>query len=147
MAKANSTALIEELLKTIDRVGIKTTIQRLKDTQNPLNQTAVLQEFIISKTCNYFQIGKHTLLTGRKNIENRTNAIGVACVLLAHHCNMTQTDIAKLMRKDNSNVNKYIKKYENLDPNFKKDLDIIQIMNVIRDDIKEFNKNLNTTNG
>ena len=51
------------------------------------------------------------------------------------------------MRKDNSNVNKYIKKYENLDPNFKKDLDIIQIMNVIRDDIKEFNKNLNTTNG
>ena len=47
MPKANSTALIEELLRTIDRVGIKNTIQRLKDTQSPLNHTAVLQEFII----------------------------------------------------------------------------------------------------
>ena len=147
MPKANSTTLIEELLRTIDRVGIKNTIQRLKDTQNPLNHTAVLQEFIISKTCDLFQIGKHTLLTGRKNVENRTNAIGVACVMLSNHCKMTQTDIAKILRKDNSNVNKYIKKYDNLDANFKNDLEIILLMNSLSNDINEFNKNLNTKNG
>jgi hypothetical protein len=147
MPKANSTALIEELLKTIDRVGIKNTIQRLRDTESPLNKSAVLQEFILSKTCSYFEIGKNTLLTGRKNVENRTNAIGVACVMLSNHCNMTQTDIAKILRKDNSNVNKYIKKYENLDATFKKDLEILLLMTNLTKEINEFTKNLNTTNG
>ena len=146
MPKANSTTLIEELLKTIDRVGIKTTIERLRDTESPLNQSAVLQEFIISKTCSYFNIGKHTLLTGRKNAENRTNAIGVACIMLSNHCRLTQTDIAKIIRKDNSNVNKYIKKYERLDPNFKKDLDVIEIMNNLNNEITDFNNKLTETN-
>tara|TARA_R110002153_G_scaffold240474_4_gene395102 strand:+ start:2814 stop:3245 length:432 start_codon:yes stop_codon:yes gene_type:complete len=139
MPKSNSTELIEELLKTIDRVGLKKTIQGLRDTTNPLDEVEILQEYIISKTCNDFQITKNTLLTGRKNSENRTNAIGVVCVLLKNHCKLTQTDIAKTIRKDNSNVNKYIKKYENLDANFKKDLDIIRIMNKINTEIINFN--------
>ena len=42
MAKTNSTALIEELLKTIDRVGIKSTIQSLRDTQNLLDGNQIL---------------------------------------------------------------------------------------------------------
>jgi hypothetical protein len=139
MPKSNSTELIEELLKTIDRVGLKKTIQGLKDTTNPLNEVEVLQEYIISKTCTEFQITRNTLLTGRKNVENRTNAIGVVCLMLKDHCKFTQTDIAKIIRKDNSNVNKYIKKYESLDPNFKKDLDIIRIMNKINTEIINFN--------
>jgi len=144
MPKSNSTELIEELLKTIDRVGLKKTIQGLRDTSNPLDELVVLQEYIISKTCNEFQITKQILLTGRKNSENRTNAIGVSCLMLRTFCFLTQRDIARAIRKDYSNVNKYIKKYENLDPNFKKDLDIITIMSKMSNEISIFKEDLTT---
>jgi hypothetical protein len=143
MARNNSTELIEELLRTIDRVGLRKTIQGLKDTTNPLNSMEVLQEYIILTICLEFKISKQFLLTGRKNAENRANAIGVACLMLRDHCKLTQTEIARTIRKDNSNVNKYLKKYENLDPNFKKDLDLINIISILNNKIITFNNNLN----
>jgi len=143
MPKSNSTKLIEELLKTIDRVGLKKTILRLRETTNHLNEVEVLQEFIISKTCDVFHISRQTLLTGRQNTPNRTKAIGVCCVLIATHCKIPQRKIAGVMRKDTSNINKYIKKYENLDPNFKYDLEIIQQMEKLNQQIINFNKDLN----
>tara|TARA_Y100001938_G_C7995016_1_gene381565 strand:+ start:332 stop:775 length:444 start_codon:yes stop_codon:yes gene_type:complete len=147
MPKSNSTELIEELLKTIDRVGLKKTIQRLRDTTNQINEIEVLQEFIIEKTCNVFQISRQTLLTGRENTPNRTKAIGVCSVLLSNHCKIPQRKIASVMRKDTSNINKYIKKYENLDPNFKYDLEVIHIIDNLNKTIIEFNNDLNKTNG
>jgi len=146
MPKSNSTELIEELLKTIDRVGLKKTIQGLRDTLNPLNETEVLQEYIISKTCSAFQISKQTLLTGRKNEANRTNAIGTACLMLRYFCHLSQRDIASVLRKDYSNVSKYIYKFETLDKNFKKDNDIIKIMDIIEKEIIEFDTKLKTNN-
>ena len=147
MPKNNSTELIEELLKTIDRVGLKKTIQRLKETTNQINEVEVLQEFIVEKTCNVFQISRQTLLTGRENTPNRTKAIGVCSVLLSNHCKIPQRKIASVMRKDTSNINKYIKKYENLDPNFKYDLEVIHIIDNLNKTIIEFNNDLNKTNG
>ena len=147
MPKSNSTELIEELLKTIDRVGLKKTIQRLRDTTNQINEIEVLQEYIIEKTCNVFQISRQTLLTGRENTPNRTKAIGVCSVLLSNHCKIPQRKIASVMRKDTSNINKYIKKYENLDPNFKYDLEVIHIIDNLNKTIIEFNNDLNKTNG
>ena len=147
MPKSNSTELIEELLKTIDRVGLKKTIQRLRDTTNQINEIEVLQEYIIEKTCNVFQISRQTLLTGRENTPNRTKAIGVCSVLLSNHCKIPQRKIASVMRKDTSNINKYIKKYENLDPNFKYDLEVIHIIDNLNKTIFEFNNDLNKTNG
>ena len=147
MPKNNSTELIEELLKTIDRVGLKKTIQRLKETTNQINEVEVLQEFIVEKTCNVFQIRRQTLLTGRENTPNRTKAIGVCSVLLSHCCKITQRKIASILRKDISNINKYLKKYENLDPNFKYDLEVIQVIDNLKNEIKEFNNNLNISNG
>ena len=108
MPKSNSTELIEELLKTIDRVGLKKTIQRLRDTTNQINEIEVLQEFIIEKTCNVFQISRQTLLTGRENTPNRTKAIGVCSVLLSNHCKIPQRKIASVMRKDTSKLNKVV---------------------------------------
>ena len=143
MPKSNSTTLVEELLKTIERVGIKKTIERLKDTTHHLNNMEVLQEFIISKSCQHFLISKNMFLTGRRNTHNRTNAIGVSCLLLSRHCKIPQTQIAKIIRKDNSNVNKYIKKFDNLDPKFKEDLKIIKIIEVIDNEITDFTNELN----
>ena len=143
MPKSNSTTLVEELLKTIERVGIRKTIERLKETTHQLNSVQVLQEFIINKGCYNFAISKHLLLNGRKNLNNRTNALGVCCLLISRYCKIPQTEIAKIVRKDNSNVNKYIKKFGNLDPNFKEDLKIINIIEIMDAEITDFSNELN----
>lgn len=143
MSKTNSTALIEELLKTIDRVGIKSTIESLKDTQNILDGNQILQKFILIETCKEFNVAQNTLLEGRKNTPNRTNAIGVCSILLKRHCKITQSEIAVILRKDVSNINKYIKKFNHLDSKFKTDIDILISIEKIENIVNNFNNKLN----
>jgi hypothetical protein len=143
MAKTNSTALIEELLKTIDRVGIKSTIQSLRDTQNLLDGNQILQKFIIIETCKEFSLAENTLLEGRKNTPNRTNAIGACAILLKRYCKITQSEIGSVLRKDVSNINKYIKKFNNLDSKFKNDIEILVSIEKIENNINNFNSKLN----
>jgi RIO-like serine/threonine protein kinase len=70
---------------------------------------------------------------GRKNNPSRTNAIGVCCVLIKKYCKISQSEIGRILRKDVSNVNKYIKKCQNLDSNFKSDKDILISIKKIED--------------
>jgi hypothetical protein len=145
MKNNNSKKLIEVLLKTIDRVGIKQTIESLQITEIHITENKVLQDAIIGLTCKHFQISKKMLIAGRRNIPNRTNAIGICALLLSRYCKITQRDIGKILRKEVSNVNKYIKKYQDLDVNFKEDKEIIQKMQLIENDINEFLTNGNNT--
>ena len=108
-------------------------------------ENKVLQDAIVGLTCKYFEISKKMLIAGRKNISNRTNAIGVCALLLSRYCKITQRDIGKILRKEVSNVNKYIKKYQDLDINFKEDKEVIQKMQLIEIDINEFLTNGNNT--
>jgi len=117
--------LIEVLLKTIDKVGIKKTIKVLEVSQNSMDDQAFMKGLIILNTCNHFGITEKTLLNGRKNIANRTNAIGVCSVLLLRLCKYNQRQISRILNKEPSNINKYIKRYENLDKNFKDDFDLL----------------------
>lgn len=125
MAKNNVKKLIEELLNSIDRVGLNKTIQSLETTQISVNEVQLLQEHIIILTCENFNISRKTLISGRKNIANRTNAISVCSTLLARYCKFSQTEIGTILRKEVSNINKYIKKFENLDEKFVEDRDIL----------------------
>ena len=95
--KNTSTALIEVLLKTIDKVGIKKTIEVLEISHSSSNDVLVLQGLIILNTCQAFGITEHTLLKGRKNIANRTNAIGVCAVLLKKMCRYSQIEISMIL--------------------------------------------------
>lgn len=143
MKRHNPKTLIEELLKTIDRVGIKNTIQSLQETQNHLDENQVLQQYIVIETCKEFNVAKKTLLQGRKNRVNRTNAIGVCALLLQRHCKITQSEIGALLRKDVSNINKYIKKFNNLDTKFKSDIDILVSIDRLENTINNFNIKIN----
>ena len=143
MSKTNSTALIEELLKTIDRVGIKSTIESLKETQNILDGNQILQKYILIETCKEFNVAQNTLLSGRKNTPNRTNAIGVSSILLKRYCKITQSEIGLILRKDVSNINKYLKKFNNLDSKFKSDIDILLSIEKIEGIVNNFNNKLN----
>ena len=130
--KNKSTLLIEVLLKTIDKMGIAKTIQVLEVSQNYTDKEKLLIQSIVLNSCKYFDIDEKTLLNGRKNTANRINAIGVASVLLHRYCNISQREIASILKKDATLINRYIKKYQNLDPNFKLDAIVIEKIEKIK---------------
>lgn len=138
MEKRNSsTILIEVLLKTIDKMGIKKTIQVLEVSQNYNDDNKRKIETILLVTCNHFGISQTTLIKGRKNVPNRTNAIGVCAVLLLRLCNLSQREVADILRKDPTLINKYIRKIDTLDFNFKEEFEVINKMELIKADIKK----------
>lgn len=129
-------------------MGIKQTIKVLEVSQNNVTETDLLKGLILLNTCNIFEISEKTLLSGRKNVANRTNAIGVCSVLLIRHCKFTQREVSEILKKEPTNINKYIKRYENLDKNFKADFDIIFKMEKIEEaTIKYYELHKNENNG
>ena len=146
--KNTSTTLIEVLLKTIDKVGLKKTIEVLEISHKNSDDKKLKQGIIILTTCNYFGISQKTLLTGRKNIVDRTNAIGVCAVLLQRLCKYSQREISYILRKEPTNINKYIKRFDNLDQNFKTDNELLfKIDNIQKECIQYYEINKTNENG
>lgn len=130
--KGKSAYLIEVLLKTIDKLGISKTIEVLEVSHTYNDSEKRLIRTIVVTTCKHFDIDEKTLLNGRKNSPNRTNAIGVCSVLLLRMCEITQREIADILKKDATLINRYIKKYQNLDVNFKADAVVLAKMEEIK---------------
>lgn len=118
-------------------MGIKKTIQVLEVSQNYNDDNKRKIETILLVTCNHFGISQTTLIKGRKNVPNRTNAIGVCAVLLLRLCNLSQREVADILRKDPTLINKYIRKIDTLDFNFKEEFEVINKMELIKADIKK----------
>lgn len=132
MSKNNSTLLIEILLKTIDKMGIKKTIQVLEIGTRQNSEENILVEAIIANTTKEFNITEDILINGRQNFR-RVDAVGVCAVLLQRMTNLNQRMIANRLHKDYTLLNKYIHKYENLDPNIKTEAELIAKMDAIRE--------------
>lgn len=132
MSKYNSTILIEVLLKTIDKMGIKKTIQVLEIGTRENSEEEIIVEAIISNTCKEFDITQEILKKGRQNFR-RTDAIGCCAVLLKQMTNLNQRLIANRLQKDYTLLNKYLHKYENLDPNIKAEAELIAKMEAIKE--------------
>ena len=132
--KGKSAQLIEVLLKTIDKIGISKTIQVLEVSHNYNDSQTRLIKTIVITTCKHFDIDEKILLNGRKNSANRTNAIGVCSLLLYRMCDISQREISDILKKDATLINRYIKKYQNLDPNFKPDGIVLEKMNSIKNE-------------
>lgn len=113
-------------------MGISKTIQVLEVSHNYTDKEKLLIQTIVLNSCKYFDIDEKTLFNGRKNTANRINAIGVASVLLHLNCNISQREISNILKKDATLINRYIKKYQSLDPNFKLDAIVIQKMEQIK---------------
>ena len=138
MRKNISTQLIEELLRSIDEIGIERTIGTLEIARQSKDNREVLREFIIVSTCKEFGINKQELFVGKKYTSQRKNAIGVCSLLLKQHCNLSQSKIGIILRKDNSNISKYLKKYNSLDIRFKEDRQVLAHIDNLQKLIKEF---------
>jgi len=129
-----STILIEVLLKTIDKMGIKKTIQVLQISQSLSDENKKIITLIIAKTCKHFQISEDNLKHGRGKI-NRTNAIIVASALLQAMGKLNQKQISDILNKDKSSINKYLRKFDSLDPNFFIDAELLTKFEAIRQDV------------
>jgi len=132
--KNKSAQLIEVLLKTIDKMGISKTIEVLEVSHNYNDSQSRLIKTIVINTCKHFDINETILLKGRKNTQNRTNAIGVCSVLLLRHCGISQREIADILKKDATLINRYVKKFTNLDIKFKMDAIVLEKMEQIKDE-------------
>jgi len=140
--KNNSTILIEVLLKTIDKMGIKGTIQVLEVSNNYSDENKRLIDLIILNTCKYFDISESMLKKGTIRNPSRINAIGVCSVLLLRMCKLSQREISEILHKDSSLINKYVRRFQTLNTNFKDDVELIEKMEAIRTDaLKQFEIN------
>jgi uncharacterized membrane-anchored protein YjiN (DUF445 family) len=132
--KNNSTILIEVLLKTIDKMGIKRTIQVLEVSNNYSDENKRLIDLIILNTCKYFDISEAMLKKGTIRNPSRINALGVCSVLLMRMCKLSQREIAEILHKDSSLINKYVRRYQTLNSNLKEDAELLEKMEAIRTD-------------
>jgi spore maturation protein SpmA len=130
--KNNSTILIEVLLKTIDKMGIKKTIQVLEISQNFSDEKNKIVELIILNTCNAFLITENVLKHGKERSAERINAVIVCSILLMRLCKISQRDIAVILNKDPSLINKYIKRHLTLNINVKEDAELNEKIEEIR---------------
>ena len=127
--------LVETLLYSIEKLGIKKTIKVLQVYQEEDDEVERIKQAIINSTCVRFNISEKTLKKGRKNIPERTDAIGVSALLLNDMCKFSQKRIALILEKETTNINKYIKRYSKLDSNNKLDKKIIDKIEVIKNDV------------
>ena len=139
MKEKQSQRLINELLNTIDKIGIRETIQALRKKQVDLNNNIPeLQIHIIHSTCNKFGIQEKILLYGRDKSEARYNAIGVCAFLLSNHLGLTQTKISMLLKKDISTISRHLKRLQNLDMKYKNEKDLELVLKDLDKQIKEY---------
>lgn len=139
MREKQSQRLINELLNTIDRIGIKETIQALRRKQNDIeNNIPELQIHIIDCCCNQFGIQENKLLYGRDKSEARYNAIGVSAYFLNKHLGLTQTKISLLLKKDISTISRHIKRLHNLNMKYENERQLDLIIKDLDKKIKEF---------
>ena len=108
MAKKNKTLkCIQEVINTIALVGEDKTMDALKMARET-DPHAKLCNFLIEKTCNYFNISMQTLKFGRTNI-NRPEALCVSSFLLEKKMNISPKQIGVILGvKNERSVYRYL---------------------------------------
>jgi hypothetical protein len=141
MSKSEFT-ILEELVLTIDKIGIEKTLEIIKNSRNlAKDKDLILQEFIIESVCNAFSISKRELLKGKSSLD-KTNALAICSVELKGHLGYSQGRIASILKKHDSVVSKYIKKITYLDSNHQEDKRILDKLDVIEVKVRDFKNNI-----
>jgi len=141
MSKSEFT-ILEELVLTIDKIGIEKTLEIIKNSRNlAKDKDIILQEFIIESVCNAFSISKRELLKGKSSLD-KTNALAICSVELKGHLGYSQGRIASILKKHDSVVSKYIKKITYLDSNHQEDKRILDKLDVIEVKVRDFKNNI-----
>jgi hypothetical protein len=103
-------------------------------SNNYSDENKRLIDLIILNTCKYFDISESLLIKGTIRNPSRINALGVCSVLLMRMCKLSQREISEILHKDASLINKYVRKFQTLNANFKPDAELLEKIELIRTD-------------
>lgn len=117
MAKTYYPSLLDKVFETVEKIGRKQTAALLDAGQQKYHEiTSTKIEFVINKTCEYFNISKLELLNTRTK-NQRTEALSMCYYIIFNKVKLNTTDIARYFDKDKSRVSRGIKYMRNLDMN------------------------------
>ena len=147
MSKSKSRELIEELLNTVDNVGVSETIEVLKRNQNKIKDNdEIIKDYIIATCCDVFSVSKKTLRIGKAS-GKKTDCLACCSYLLYSHLEYSQSQIVRELRKDNSVISRYIKRINYLSEKHVPDKKMLSILSQLEDSIKSFKIKLLENNG
>ena len=138
----NISSVLTELNKTIQVIGTEKLLELLKisrENDSDLGEDVKLKsKMIIKIVCDEFNIEVNDFYSRtRKN--NRRYAIGITAMVLKDYLNLDVADISFLIKKPNNLVSIYCSEVNELNPNHKSDIYIIE-------KIKNINIKLNSLN-
>ncbi len=155
MAKKNEAIeLLTYILKSIDLIGVTGTLTNVKRSINPFTFDRKKHiDFIVGKTCIYFQVAQEDLIFGKARGE-RVNARDACIWLLRRLDSLSYPDIDEIFSDTLSQpvISKSINRINALDKNIKTDRLILDKIKLIEYDFtKEYisgsNEAINKTNG
>lgn len=135
----NISSVFLELNKTINVIGMEKLLQLLKiSRENDSNlgeEVKLKSQMIIKIVCDEFNIEIDDFYSRtRKN--NRRYAIGITAMILKDCLNLDVADISFLIKKPNNLVSIYCSEVNELNPNHKSDIYIIEKINNINIKLK-----------
>jgi chromosomal replication initiation ATPase DnaA len=138
----NISSVLTELNKTIQVIGTEKLLELLKisrENDSDLGEEVKLKsQMIIKIVCDEFNIQINDFYSRtRKN--NRRYAIGITAMILKDYLNLDVADISFLIKKPNNLVSIYCSEVNELNPNHKSDIYIIEKINNINIKLKSLN--------
>jgi len=126
IAKTSTHNILDELLYTVESIGVEKTIKRLKEART---QKLILEDinidFILSAVCEVTNVAKERILHGKDRSDERKGAIALFVYFLKKEFNFySYSDLKKVLDKDESALYRYYSLVSSLPSNPKSEFDI-----------------------
>lgn len=116
--------LFEELLSTIEAIGVDSTIKTLKNAKSSsLIMTDLNIDFIINCVCETTSLSKDRIINGKDKSDERKMALALCVHFLKNELNYSYKDISTILKKDASALSKYNSFVKNLPTKTKTEFD------------------------
>jgi hypothetical protein len=117
--------IFDELLYTVESIGVENTIKRLKEarTQKLITEDVNI-DFILSAVIEVTGVSKERIIQGKDRTDERKGAIGLFVYFLKKEFNFySYADLRKILDKDESALYRYYKMIHTLPTKPKNDFD------------------------
>ena len=116
--------LFEELLSTIEAVGVDKTIQSLRNAKtSSLILTDLNIDFIINCVCEVTSLSRDRIINGKDKSDERKMALGLCVHFLKNELNYSYKNISLVLKKDTSALCKYNSYIKNIPNKTKTEFD------------------------
>lgn len=124
MTASISTQVFDELLTTLELIGLDKTIKTLKDAKsNFLILDDVNIDFIIKCVSELTGVSKDRILNGNDKSDERKMALSLCVYFIKNEFFYSYSELRKIFNKDESGLSRYNTMVENIPTNPKTDFD------------------------